>query len=179
MVDPKTILSDIEQNVIARLKEKGLDLVKAYEIKKEGDAAYSTPAVRAVIADGKFKRVGQTGLQCDVTLYVIIIFKNVSDELSRRKGVYPILMGAVNLLFGQTLGLSIEELEPLSFREITSALDDEKGLIVFQLPFTTNFGFTMLEDEAAKDLLSLGLSYYLKPGDETEDATDEVTIAPA
>ena len=174
-------LSDIERAVIDRLKAKGLPLVKAYDIKKEGDSIPAVPAVRNIIADGKFTPKGQKSYQVDVTLYAIIIFRHVTDEESRRKGVYPILAGVVGLLGGQTLGLDIDELTPLSFREITNAKDAESGLIVFQVPFTTHFNIEKVSDEEAADLITMGIKYYLDSANAsdpnaTPDAEDRVTV---
>jgi len=177
MTTESTMLSDIERAAIDRLKERGLPQVTAYEIKKDSELAPATPAVRAVIADGKFTPVGQKSFRADVTLYVIIIFKHVSDEESRRKGIYPILFGAVNLLAGQKLGLKIDELVPLSFREITNARDAEAGLIVFQAPFSTKFYFEKVSDEEAGALVKMGLDFYLQDSpDETPDTSSVVEL---
>lgn len=177
------ILADIERKTIERLKTSAkLPMVKAFEVKKENDLLPTTPAIRNVIADGKFTPVGQRSYRVDVTLYVIIIFRQVSDEESRRKGIYPIIGGVVQLLAGQELGLKIDELTPLSFREITNATDAESGLIVFQVPFATHFSIEKVSDEQAADLVQIGINYYLDPAKfdadraTPPDAEDKVTI---
>lgn len=175
MSDQLQILSDIERAALDRLKNKGLK-VNVFEVKKDTDIVRMTPAVRAVIADGKFSEVTQKTYRIDASLYVIIIFRHVSDEESRRKGIYPILLGVVNYLGGQKLGLDISRLMPGPFREITNAEDTEKGLIVFQLQFRTWFHIDKLTDEQAGDLLKIGVSYYLKPGDDVADAQDEIDL---
>ncbi len=180
---PLEILADIERKAIDRLKTKGkLPHVSAFEIKKENDLAPVTPCIRNVIADGKFTSKGQISYRVDITLYVIIIFKHVSDEESRRKGIYPILAGVVSLLAGQELGLKIDELVPLSFREITNREDTDSGLIVFQVPFATHFNIEKVSDEQAADLIAIGLNYYLDPSKISDpaaipDAVDKVTIS--
>lgn len=170
-------LSDIERGVIDRLKSKGLS-VNLFEIKKDTDIVRMTPAVRSVIADGKFTPIGQISYRVDVNLYVIVIFKNLSDEESRRKGVYPILKGVLSILGGQDLGLKIDELTPVSFREITNDRDEESGLIVFQVVLTTRFSIEKVSDEQAADLITIGINYYLDPAkaadpDAVPDAHDQ------
>ena len=52
----------------------------------------------------------------------------------------------------------------------------QHGLIAFSLEMSTSYTISRLDDEAVTDLLTVGLNYYLKPGDDIVDASDIVTL---
>jgi hypothetical protein len=100
----------------------------------------------------------------------------VQNESQRRKGIYPILQGIVQCLLLQDLGLKMTPLVPKSFRNITSEAQKERGLIAYSLEMKTKTQIKRLDDETVTDLLTIGLNYYLKPGDDAVDATDLLTL---
>jgi hypothetical protein len=81
----------------------------------------------------------------------------------------------VQLLLLQDLGLGIKPLIPKSWRNATSEELRKKGLIAFTLELGTSYVISKLGEEATDDLLSIGLNYYLKPGDDIVDASDVIT----
>lgn len=49
-------------------------------------------------------------------------------------------------------------------------------MIEYLIEFTTSFYIEKQDDEVVTDLLTVGLSYLLKPGDAVVDASDEITL---
>ncbi|HRR42346.1 MAG TPA: DUF1834 family protein, partial [Syntrophales bacterium] len=126
---------------------------------------------------GKFAKVSSDTYSIEAGIYVDIVFSDMQSEAQRRKGVYPILEGIILSLIGQSLGLEIAPLRPVSFQNVTTREHGEKGLIVYELELATKFNLKAASDETVTDLCAIGLSYCLKPGDETADAADEVHLA--
>jgi hypothetical protein len=177
------ILSRIEEKILSRLEDKGLD-VKAFEIKKDRDKQITTPAALCFIETGKATK-GTTfhSRKMEVDAYVLLIFKSlkaVDAEKDRRRGVYPLIMGVLQYLAGQDLDLGIARLKPQGFRNITNQDDIGKARMVWQIHFTTSFEVTRTDDEeaAADDLITVGMKYFLQdPADDgKEDAEDEITL---
>jgi hypothetical protein len=134
------------------------------------------PVVDVIVGGGGFARVAQS-YKITPQVFVIVTFQNLRSVDDRRKGVYPILESIVALLVGNKFGLKIDALTPKRLDNITEEKEAKEGKIVFQLEFETGFIINSLSDEAIEDLLTIGLNYYLKPGDAVVDATDEVTLA--
>lgn len=165
----------VEQRIIQRLKDRGLQ-VRAFELKKEGNLGLTLPAVRCNIEDGTFKKIGQTSFKQIIDIRISVFFKNFGTEESRRKGIYPILAGVIDILTLQDIGLKIDEIEPVSFRRIFHEKYEEAGMIVFQIMFKTGFMIDKVDDDVAGELITIGLNYLLKPGDDEIDAQDEITL---
>lgn len=171
------MFSEIEEKILIRLKEKGLQ-VRGLEIKKDpkGNVA---PAVFAHIDEGTFKKVSQSTFKIDISVFLTIAFKKLKAEDSRRKGLYPLLLAVINYLTLQNLELKntdgsnkIDPLQPVRFQNVTTEADLASGLLLFQIQFRTGFYIEKVEDEVAGELLRIGLEYYLKPGDDVLDAQD-------
>jgi hypothetical protein len=181
-MDEREILSRIEEKILFRLEEKGLD-VKAFEVKEERDKQITTPAALCFIESGKATK-GTTfnSRKVEVDVYVLLIFKSlkaIHAEKDRRRGVYPLIMGVLQYLTGQDLGLQITKLRPEGFRNITNQDDIRKARMVWQIHLKTSFEITRTDDgeATAGDLMTVGLKYFLQdPSDDgQEDAEDEVT----
>ncbi len=167
------MLTEIEEKIAERLDSKitepkrvGIDVAHG---------ALAVPSIDVIVSGGEFARVAQH-YKLRASVYVVVTFKHLRSTAERRKGVYPILEAIVAYLVGQSLGLKIEGLSPKRLDNITEKAEAEEGKIVFQLEFETGFIIERLSDEAVTDLFMIGLSYYLKPGDETADAADEVAV---
>jgi hypothetical protein len=168
------MLADVEKNALERLKDKNLP-VKSLEVKSDKKQSLSSPMVSVYSGNGRFTKNAQK-YHLGYSLFFIVEFRHLKDEASRREGIYPILESIVQLLTLQKLGLSIDALVPASMHNITDEDDARNGLIVWQLEFTTGFIIEAMSDEEVEDLLTVGLSYFLKPGDDIADAEDDVQL---
>lgn len=168
-------IAEIEDAIIDRLKDKGLQ-VKDIDIQKGGEGIPS-PAVYIATEEGRFEKITQSVFKQAMTISLYIIFKHLKSEKDRRRGIYPILEGIVGILMLQDMGLSIQPLKPKAFKNITDIDIQNAGMMAFQIDFETSYDIKKMEEEAAVDLLTIGLNYYLKErDDDILDASDQVTL---
>jgi hypothetical protein len=171
------MLTEIEEAIVARLNLK-IAAPKRVDI-DEAHTALGVPAIDVIVGGGSFRKVAQTKYELSPSVYVVVTFQHLRSVRDRRKGVYPILEAIAATLIGQKLGLAIDPLAPKRLDNITEKAEAEDGKIVFQLEFETGFILEKVSDEEITELLSVGFNYYLKPGDDVEDATDLVELREA
>ncbi|HOX22379.1 MAG TPA: DUF1834 family protein [Elusimicrobiales bacterium] len=168
------MIAELESAIIARLKAKAPQVVHV-------DAAKGQPTLPRVCymlatQKGTAESVAMSGnfkQNLDVSLWVS--FQDHSGDSARRAGAYSLIEALAQFLFQETLGLDIRPLRYTGFAEVT--IDEERaaGLAIFQLDFSTSHVVTKISDEAAGDLLKIGLKYYL-PAAEEPSAQDEVIL---
>jgi hypothetical protein len=173
MPAPVTTCTDIELAVLTELTTK-IEGIRAAANQKDQVGLYPGPTVSVAIFEGAFEKVTQATWKQKVTVHVLLTFKHERGEEERRRGINPLVQGVVQTLMLRDLGLAMEALKPVRFREVTDADDYEARAIVYLVEFSTSFNLTRLDDEAAGDLLKVGLNYYLQPGDDVVDASDLV-----
>ncbi|KAF0145114.1 MAG: cytoplasmic protein [Nitrospirae bacterium] len=166
--------SNIEKAVETRIESK-LESVRDVKIQKGPKNNLLNPGVFVSVEEGVFEAVGR-GWKQKLDVYVEIEFENLRDEEQRRVGAFLILSAIIQYLCGQNLGLNISELKPSKWQNVTGEEDHKASKTRFQIVFKTAFNIEPVSDEVVTDLLKVGLDYYLKPGDETKDASDEVTL---
>lgn len=168
------MIAEIEEAVIARLKDKGLE---AGEIKvQKGTDGLVKPAVFVAAEGGKFERVSNSTFKLTVDVSVYVVFKSFKNEADRRKGLHPLLEGAVGILMLQDLGLKISPLKPTAFKDFTDDRLSDLGLMACEIGFETSYYLEKMNDQAATDLLKVGLSFFLQPGDVVQDAADTINL---
>lgn len=167
------MLNEIENAIVTLLTDK-LESARKIGVQK-GVWSLSQPAVFASAEAGAFERMGQAKVKHSVTVYLDILFKHLKGPKERREGVNLILEGALQLLLLNDLGLAIHPLVPKSWRNTTTGELEELGLISYSLELTTFYHMEKLGEEAVDDLITIGVSYLLKPGDDTVDASDTLT----
>jgi len=169
------VITSIEEAVLARV----LDRIEAFRVggvQQGSRQLLSDIAVAVAVLEGDFERVTDTRWRQDVTVSVLVKFKNLTSEEARRKGINPLVQAIVQLLLMQTLGLKIKPLRPKRFRDVTTEEKIVAGVIEYLIEFTTSFTIDALDEEQVTDLLVVGLSYLLKPGDDVADASDKVIL---
>lgn len=167
------MLADIEDRIGARLNQKIAE-PKRVRI-DEAHTSLAVPDIDVVIGGGSFAKVAQE-YELKPSVYVIVTFQNMRSVRDRRHGVYPILEAIIGALVLQKLDLAIGALVPIRMDPITTEAEAKEGKVVYQLEFQTSMGFARMSDEQVADLLQIGLNYYLKPGDDTADASDLLTL---
>jgi len=168
------MLADIETKIAERLNQK-LTEPKRVGI-DEAHTALSIPTIDVVVGGGSFTRAAQH-YKIIASVYVVVTFQNLRGTADRRKGIYTILEAILACLIHHQLGLAIDALKPKRMDNITSQEEAREGKVIFQIEFETGFIVELLSDEQVSDLLKIGLNYYLKPGDDTADASDLVTLS--
>lgn len=169
------MITAIEEATLDRITSRIAEL-KTGGNQKDTKQLLTANAVAVAVLEGTFERVTNSSWRQDCTVSVLVKFKNMNSEEARRKGINPLCKGIILLLVGQKLGLEIKALQPKSFRDATSAEKYTAGVIEYLIEFTTSFYIEKQDDEVVTDLLTVGLSYLLKPGDAVVDASDEITL---
>lgn len=175
MAAPVTCCTDIEAAVLEEITSR-LEGVRAWAVQKDAAGLYQGPTASVAIFEGTFEKVTQAAWKQKVTVNVLLTFKHERGEEERRRGINPLVQGVVQTLMLKDLGLAMEPLKPVRFRDVTDEADYEARRIVYLVEFATAFTLVRLDDEAAVDLLRIGLEYYLKPGDGARDASDLVEL---
>lgn len=176
MATPITSCTDIETAVLDEIVTR-LEGVRATGIQKDAAGLYQGPTASVAIFEGSFEKVTQATWKQKVTVNVLLTFKHERGEEERRKGINPLVQGVVQLLMLQDLGLAMESLKPVRFRDVTDTEDYEARKIVYLIEFSTAFTLAKLDAAATDELLKVGLNYYLTPGDDIADVSDLVTLA--
>lgn len=126
------------------------------------------------------------------TFAVMVGARNVRGERSTRHGLtvggvikevgaYQMLKDLGLLLLNQDFGLAIKNLVPGATKTLFNTKLNGQALAVFAREWHTEF----VEEQPRVPIdpsdpmwLSLGINYYLKPGDAVADASDTVTLNP-
>jgi hypothetical protein len=179
MSDPILDITAIEQAVEARLVERIAPLRKT-AVQKDGRFIFTNPALTVCIFEsGKWLKQGQKSYLVPCTLQVLLTVSSAKSEEDRRRIANPLVFAIVIALAQQTLDLNLKApgIEPELFRDVTDAEDWQNNKIVYLIQFACGFSFEVpRDDDAAADLLTVGLSYFLQPDDGAADVADTVTL---
>jgi len=168
--------SDIEIGVLNELENHGLTAfnIVDFDVMNE-NTTVQAPAVYCSIENAEASMSGND-VRLDASLYLTVVFSDVTSEAARRNGIYSIIFGIILSLAGNDLGLGINELEPVSIENMSTITDTGNDLTIFKLKFKVGFEIEIDEDADALDLITLGLEYLLKSGDPTVHASDEIDL---
>lgn len=200
------MIAAIEDAMIARIKAAystapgfgyALKEIVSYGGELDEDLAQVVrrfPAVWVTFAGcGKSKPVGTSGKKwkTPVTFAVMVGARNVRDERSTRQGmsvagevrevgVYQLVRDVSLLLLNHDLGLAISPLTPGAVRTLYNTRLNGQALAVLAREWHTEF----IEEQPREPIditdpmwLSVGINYYLKPGDAVADAGDTITLS--
>lgn len=170
------MITEIENAIIDKLETGGLS-VRDIAI-KAGSTGIVYPAVFLSTETADYKRITQAKYRCELSIVIVVIFKNFKSEKDRRHGVYPILQSVIGLLLLQDFDLDISPTIPNSFRNVTDNDLADKGLMAYQIELRTSYVIEKIDDEELFDLLRIGLEYYLQdPEDDgVMDAQDIIDL---
>lgn len=188
------IYAQIEDGIIERVKSASESNALGYRLAhvdsyggEFDDEAFFTnfrkfPAVWVTIGGEKVRRLSARQFLCAPTIAVMVGTRNVRGERHTRRGSvgelgsYQLLDDVRQLLAGQTLGLPISPLVPGAVRTLFNVKLGNEARSVFAHEFATDYVFAPPAGAGEGDLERIGLTYLLKPGDETADADDLVTL---
>lgn len=104
--------------------------------------------------------------------------RRLNDEAKGRDvGVYQLLAQNQLALANQKLGLAIQPLTPGPIRAVMKTQQQREAIAVYAQRFTTVWMDEIPEEAVTPDgiLITVGLDYLLKPGDDEADSSDLVT----
>lgn len=190
------IYAQIEDAIIALINDASETGALGYRLAQVGsyggefdDETFFTqfrkfPAAWVTVGGSKPRRISARKWELSPTIAVMVGTRNVRGERQTRHGTvgepgsYQLLQDVRLLLAGQALGLPIEPLSLGADRTLFNTRQGNEARSVLAAEFGTRFVFTTPENTTGlPDLTRIGLHYYLKPGDSTEDAADEVVLA--
>ncbi|GFO67883.1 hypothetical protein GMLC_14620 [Geomonas limicola] len=169
------MITALEEAVLNEITTR-IAALKTGGVQKDAKQLLTANAVAVAVLEGTFKEVAQREWRQDVTVSVLVKFKNMTNEEARRKGINPIVAAVIQLLVLKTFGLKIQPLVPKRFRDVTTEEKYAAGVIEYLIEFGTSFTIKALDEEAVTDLITVGLSYLLKPGDSIADASDTIHL---
>lgn len=166
-------MTQIEEAVIARFKAKGLTGKMAIQA---GSNGIRVPVSYYVsINAGDAEKAGNTSFKLSMSVVVDLVFKNLSTEEAKRKGIAPMIDSVFAILTLHDLGLSIKPLIPKGFKNITSDDDYQNGEIIYRVTFSTWMDLVAVDDEVTTGLLKVAMDYLLQPGN-TNKGSDIVPL---
>lgn len=191
------IYAALEDAIIARLQAASdsgqlgyrLAQVASYGGEFDDEAFFTQfrkfPAVWVTVGGAKAKSIGAKKTLLQPTLAVLVGTRNVRGERQTRHGTldepgsYQLLEDVRRLLAGQTFDLAIAPLRPGADRTLFNVKMGNEARSVLSAEFMTSFVFTIDEETTLlPDMTSIDLKYYIKPGDDVQDAHDVVTLVP-
>lgn len=98
-------------------------------------------------------------------------------QQARDVGVYQLIEDNKLALANQKLGLAIQKLTPGPIRSVMKGTAQRDALAIYAQAFSTTWVEEIPDEELPTDgtLIHVGLNYFLKPGDDVVDSTDELT----
>jgi phage gp37-like protein len=146
------------------------------------------PGVWLVLdALGKPERKGADKWKVPATFVVMVGARNPrSAEAARHgsqtvrglePGSYRMLQDMWDLFAGQDMGIAVEAFKPGKTVTVFQTRVQNEGISVLGLELHTSFmrvGQATKDEANAPELKAVGFNYYLKPGDDVPDATDNV-----
>lgn len=123
--------------------------------------ALTQPGITVAVTSGDFTTQGMSDLLDEKNkIIVLLVFKNVASEKERRRIAHPSARYVISKLQGQRLGLEIEPIEALNWREVTSPEHLEQGLLVIEVTLETKIGVTpSIEEKEYRALESIWTTY--------------------
>lgn len=171
------LLNDINAAVLARVKSRwpaaSTPKLSEFDI-TTSLSAIACPGIHVASEGVGYKKISKDLWKKNVQVHVLLIFKHLASNKEREKGINIITECVEQILCGQTLGLDITPLIPLRSPNVT---DDElrnAAHEAIRIDFETSYDLDKQSDDDVGDLLTIGLSFLLKPGDSVADATDTV-----
>ncbi len=184
------MIEQIEQAIIDKLRSSELmKCVKAIESyggqldDQTFDVVRTLPCVWVVYGgSAKPERHGAEKWKVPCSFAVMYAARSVRSEKAARRGTpneigtYAMLEAGRVMLANEDFGLEIARLQPGAVTSLYNTRLRSGAMSVFAQQWMTYYlAKTPTPDD--KELLKLGLNYYLKPGDDNVDASDVVTLA--
>lgn len=176
------MIAEIETGIVSFLQARwpqfgGATSVNEFDINLDFEDIVRCPALSVATERVGIKRM--TGEKFDLVPFMGVyqVFKSPSKIDLRKLGVYPIVISVIQILLGQTLGITaIDGLVPVSCDEVSHEKLKELGSVCFRTVFRTAFTVNAIDMEDAVQLLSENLRYHFDTVGAIPEANDIVTL---
>jgi hypothetical protein len=168
------IETELEEKIIAELKSVGFS---AREIDLDEDVAkLIAPAIHCRITQASFKDLTMTSSRANAIVSVHMVVKSLKSEKDRRHSIHSLIAGCIGYLSCKKFGLEISPLKPRNYTEITNDDMRSTGFIEYRIDFSTSYVSKPVSNAEAMNFLSVGMEYFLKPGDDVAEAQSIVEL---
>lgn len=178
--DDTTLIGDIENAIVARL-QGALSAVGEFNINENADAI-RCPAINVALYAAEIRPQTRSTYRVDGRFYVTLVVANPRSEAQRRQTGYPTLVGAM-LLLGNwrptitedevTTQLAVGELRLGNLRKVL----ESGSRIGWTFEARATWCITPTDADALAEYIeTIGLNQVLKPGDDTVDAEDVLSV---
>lgn len=187
------IFAQLEDAVIDRVKNASDSNALGYRLASVGsyggefdDETFFTqfrkfPAVWVAVGGDKPRKISAKAWECNLTLAVMVGTRNVRGERFTRQGAvgevgsYQLAQDVRDLLVGQDFGRMVSALDPGPLRTLFNTRQGSEARSVLAMEFAARYTYRPPEPELG-EYTGINQRYYLKPGDDIEDASDAVTL---
>lgn len=187
------IFAQLEDAVIARVKNASDSNALGYRLASIGsyggefdDETFFTqfrkfPAVWVTVGGDKPRKISAKAWECNLTLAVMVGTRNVRGERFTRQGAvgevgsYQMAQDVRDLLIAQGFDNMVSPLDPGPLRTLYNTRMGNEARSVLALEFSARYTYRPPEPELG-EYTGINQRYYLKPGDNIEDATDIITL---
>lgn len=178
--DLATIISDIEEAITRSLETRGL-AVTDFNI-ADDVTSVRCPAANISLWSGSISEVTRNTYRMNSEFMVTLIVENLRDEKARRKAVYPLVMGVVQILAGQKLYVEREDVlvevptkivKPAGVKKLL----DSRTRIAYGVRLNIPFMFSATTVEEAESILEIALQFLWKPGDDNVDFSSVLDVS--
>lgn len=138
----------------------------------------SRPGFSAAVVSGSYEKEDSTDkLKVTSKIIVYLVFKNVANEVERRRLLHPAVKYVVGKLQGNNLGLDIEPLNAKNWKETTTPEHLIDKILEAEIEFETAYTLTPETEEASyRNLLSIWSSFKSEEEPHEELATSKVNF---
>lgn len=183
----------VETALLARLRSPrpyGGLVVESYAAQLDDDTfawVRSLPAVWVTFDQvTEARKVGKHHYMVSATFEVLSAQRALTQDSRRLNeqqrgldvGLYELIEDNKLLIVGQSLGLEIQPFTPGAVRPVMKGQALRDAVSVYSQTFATRWMEVIDPEVDTGDWLTLGLNYLLKPGDNTVDQADLVTLSP-
>lgn len=174
-----SLLNDINTATLARVKARwpinsGVQKLSHFDV-SDSIGSIACPGIHVSSEGVGYKKIAKNLYKKNVRVHVLLIFKNLTNNKERESGINIIAECVEIILCGQSLGLDISELVPISSPNVTDQECRDAAREAIRVDFDTSYDLEVQDDDDnVTDLLNIGLSFFLQPGGLVADAIDEV-----
>lgn len=187
------IFAQLEDAVIARVKNASDSNALGYRLASIGsyggefdDETFFTqfrkfPAVWVAVGGDKPRKISAKAWECNLTAAVMVGARNVRGERFARGGsvgevgTYQMAQDVRDLLTGQGFDGMVSPLDPGPLRTLYNTRMGNEARSVLTLEFSARYTYRPPEPETG-EYTGINQRYYLKPGDDIEDASDTIQL---
>lgn len=168
------MLYEVLNAILSKLKKESFSVYENYGKILDN---YTFPAVFVDLESVDYVNLTRGKYKVILNISVYLLVRNYRSESDMNMQMFNILEGVAGILTNNSFNLEIEPIRPVRVTNISTEEHRIQKINIFKLDIQTSYIVDKPKrEEIYGDLLRIGLEYYLKPGDDVEDAKDIITL---